>query len=283
MGILLGLGAALCWGVGDFVITIVARHVGTAKSLLYIQLFSFLFWISLIWVFPHEFSTKINPWMFAGVAGVFHVVGLAATYRAFEIGTLSFVSPIASSFAIVTTLMFVIAGKSPDVASLIGILLLVGGIVVVTRCTPSDGPVTDKGIFEAVLSAVGFGVMFWILDVHVKQPLGDVYPLILLKLMASIFAMGYVARTPKPETLPPKLSKVLALSLAAALCDTLAWICYLFGNNKQHAAIGTALASLFSVVTVILAGTFLKERLNKWQWLGVAVVIGGILIVSLPK
>jgi drug/metabolite transporter (DMT)-like permease len=282
MGIVLGLGAALFWGLGDFAITTLARYVGSARSLLYIQLFSLLSWIVLLAVFPHQLAPGINPWLIAALAGVFHVLGLATTYRAFEIGTLSLVSPIASSFAIVTTLMFVLAGDSPPLIPLIGIVLLVCGIVVVTRAVPADGPITVKGVPEAIASAVGFGIMFWILDAFVKQPLGDVYPLILLKVMASMFAAGYVARSPSAGT-PPPMSKLLALALVAALLDTLAWVSYLFANKQQHGAIGTALASLFSVVTVVLAGIFLKERLNKVQWLGVAVVLGGVLLVSWPR
>jgi uncharacterized membrane protein len=43
----------------------------------------------------------------------------------------------------------------------------------------------------------------------------------------------------------------------------------------------TALASLFSVVTVVLAAALLKERLNRPQWIGIVVIFAGILLVSL--
>jgi drug/metabolite transporter (DMT)-like permease len=283
MGIIYGLGAALCWGVGDFAITTLARYVGTARSLLYIQAFSLISWMALLMVFPHVPTGGINPWILAAVAGVFHVVGLAATYRAFEIGTLSFVSPIASSFAIVTAVLFVFTGNAPPVLALIGILLLSLGIVVVTKSTRDEGPVTLKGVPEAIVSAIAFGVMFWLIYAYVKAPLGDVYPLILLKVMATSFAVGYVARSPAPVyTEKPPIGKLLAIAAAAALLDTMAWVSYLFGSREDHAAVVTALASLFSVTTIVLAGIFLKERLNRMQWIGVAVVLAGILLVSLP-
>ncbi len=283
MGIVFGLGAALFWGLGDFAITTLARYVGTARCLLYIQLFSLVSWIILLAVFPHEATGGMNPWLLAALAGVFHVAGLATTYRAFEIGTLSFVSPIASSFAIVTTVMFVIAGDSPATMALLGICLLVGGIVVVTRSTPSDGPVTLKGVPEAAASALAFGIMFWLFYAYVKDPLGYAYPLILLKVMSSSFATIYVAKSPSIEgaEIQP-LKKLIFIAFLAALCDTMAWVSYLLGSKDSHGAVGTALASLFSVVTIVLAGIFLKERLNRYQWVGVAIVLGGILLVSLP-
>jgi drug/metabolite transporter (DMT)-like permease len=284
MGTLLGLGAALCWGLGDFAITTLARYVGSAKSLLYIQVFSLLSWIALIWVFPFEMKGGMNPWVLAALAGAFHVAGLVATYRAFEIGTLSFVSPIASSFAIVTALIFVLTGSAPPVIALVGTLLLVFGIVVVTKSTANQGPVTTRGVPEAIASAVCFGVMFWLFGAYVEKSLGYVYPLILLKVMATSYAAAYAATSKeKLQEKPPGAGKLALIALIAAAMDSLAWVCYLFAMAKAHSAVVTALASLFSVVTVVLAGIFLKERLNKLQWVGVAVVLTGILLVSLQS
>jgi drug/metabolite transporter (DMT)-like permease len=284
MGIFYGLGAALCWGLGDFAITTLARYVGSARSLLYIQMFSLASWFVLIPLFPHEVDTGLSVWWIAALAGIFHVVGLATTYRAFEIGTLSFVSPIASSFAIVTALMFVVTNNSPETLSLAGIVLLVCGIIVVTRSTGSGGQATLKGVPEAIASAVSFGVMFWIMDVYVSGPLGDVAPLILLKLMASTFAAAYVAKSKyEPAQVMPPKGTLIGIALVAALLDTMAWVSYLIGYRFDHGAVVTALASLFSVVTIVLAGVFLKERLSRNQWAGVGVVLLGILLVSLPR
>jgi drug/metabolite transporter (DMT)-like permease len=200
---------------------------------------------------------------------------------------LSFVSPFASSFAIVTALLFVFSSNSPPAIALAGILLLAAGIVVVTRFTKSEGATTLRGVPEAIASAVAFGVMFWILFAYVKEPLGYAYPLILLKVMASGFAVGYVAKSRnepvESSQTVPRLNRLIAIAAAAAACDTLAWLCYIFGSRIDHGAVVTALASLFSVVTIVLAGIFLKERLNQLQWIGVAVVLAGILLVSLPQ
>jgi uncharacterized membrane protein len=46
-------------------------------------------------------------------------------------------------------------------------------------------------------------------------------------------------------------------------------------------SIVTALASIFSAVTVLLAWVFLRERLHVVQWAGVAGLLIGVLLVSL--
>ncbi len=282
MGVSFGLLAALCWGLGDFAITTLARYIGSSRSLLYIQIFSLLSWIGLLAVFPHDTVHSVSVWSIAFLAGVFHVGGLVLTYRAFEIGTLSFVSPIASSFAIVTALLMVVVGAAPPPMALAGTMLLVAGVAVVTRATPSDGPVTLKGVPEAIGSAVGFGVMFWLIDLYVSKPLGYVYPLILLKTMATVYAAISTSKDKTEATVAAPRAKIFGWAVVAALLDTAAWVAWLFGNRTSNAAVVTALASLFSAVTVFLAWILLKERLNRAQWLGVGVILVGVLLVSLP-
>ena len=285
MGVVFGLAAAIWWGVGDFVIPTLARYMGSTKSLLYIQIFSLLSWLVLIPVFPHDSKGGPNIWAIAVAAGVFHVGGLVLTYKAFEIGTLSLVSPIASSFAIVTAFLTLVFGPQPPAMALAGTVLLVAGVAVVSRSTGSEGPVSIKGVPQAVGSAIAFGVMFWIIDFYVQKPLGYVYPLIVLKIMASSYAFlmaGLARRRGVEEEVQPTKRNVWGLAVLAALLDSGAWVAWLFGNREANTAVVTALASLFSAVTVVMAWIFLKERLNRFQWVGVAVILAGILLVSLP-
>src|SRR6476619_4281640 len=79
MGVGYGLLAALCWGVGDYAITTLARQVGTAKSLLVIQAFSLLIWICLLALFPRGAGGSTSIWAIALIAGAFHVLGLVCT------------------------------------------------------------------------------------------------------------------------------------------------------------------------------------------------------------
>ena len=65
------------------------------------------------------------------------------------------------------------------------------------------------------------------------------------------------------------------------MADTLAWLAYIWGMRTTYATVVTALASLFSVVTVLLAWKVFRDRLAAHQWAGVAVILLGILLVSL--
>ena len=54
--------------------------------------------------------------------------GVALLYRAFTIGTLSVISPIAASFGAITTALSLISGERPSVAQLAGIAVTLVGV-----------------------------------------------------------------------------------------------------------------------------------------------------------
>src|SRR5204863_9406633 len=127
-------------------------------------------------------------WWLALVMGVCHVAGLALTYRAFEIGTVSLVAPIASGFAVVTAVLELATGEHPNPTALLGAALLCGGVVLATRTHSEAEAKSLVGVPEALGSALAFGVMFWLFDyvqgyAYTDVFVGYIWPLILLKIM----------------------------------------------------------------------------------------------------
>jgi len=285
MGVLFGVVAAFCWGLGDFLITRLTRRIGTARALVFIQILSLSFWVLFLLGQPSLRNATPVLWLIVLGTAICHVLGLVFVYRAFEIGTLSIVSPISSAFAIVTAILALASGERPPTAALGGAGLLILGVVLATRSSPdSETPrAVWKGVPEAVASALAFGTMFWLFYFFVQPALGYVWPLIMLKTMAvgsAVLAL-LSRRQPGGDSHPTLGFGVVLLAVGAAAADTLAWLTYIWGTSSTYATVVTALASLFSVVTVLLAWRFLRERLAIHQWAGVAVILLGILLVSL--
>ena len=285
MGVLFGVAAAVFWGLGDFFVTQLTRRVGTARALISIQLLSLAAWV--LFLLGQSPLPGVTPalWGILIATGVCHVLGLVFVYRAFEIGTLSIVSPISSAFAVVTAILSLAIGERPPAFALGGATLLVIGVVLATRSAPSpqgSGAIW-RGIPEAIASALAFGAMFWLFYFFVQPKLGYALPLILLKTMAvGSSVLVFLSRRPSGADPRHVLGPgVILLALAAAAADTLAWLTYIWGTGSTYATVVTALASLFSVVTVLLAWKFLRERLAIHQWAGVALILIGILLVSL--
>jgi drug/metabolite transporter (DMT)-like permease len=284
VGILFGVLAAAFWGVGDFLITLLTRRIGTRWALVSIQVLSLAAWILLL--FGSSKPPMISPalWGILLATAVCHVLGLAFVYRAFEVGNLAIVSPISAAFAIVTAVLSLLSGERPPGLVLAGSALLVAGVTLATRGPTSEnaGRTSFRGVPEALASAVAFGTMFWLFYFYVQPRLGYVIPLVSLKALAVCgSALAVVLSRPAGGARGTKpTSTVLLLAVGAAAADTLAWLTYIEGTHTDYATVVTALASLFSAVTVLLAWRFFHERLAVHQWVGVAVILVGILLVS---
>ena len=177
MGVMFGILAAVLWGVGDFLITHLTRRVGTTRALVAIQALSLLAWIGLLLSQPARSAGTPALWLIVAGTAVCHVLGLVFVYRAFEIGTLSLVSPISSGFAVITAVLAMLSGEHAPAPAIAGAALLVAGVVLATRAPGSGQAFTLRGVPEALLSALAFGTMFWLFYFYVQPNLGYALPL----------------------------------------------------------------------------------------------------------
>jgi drug/metabolite transporter (DMT)-like permease len=301
MGILFGLTAAICWGVADFAVTRIARDLGVAQAFFYVQVIGMGLVGLLLVASPAIPAPSAGIWLLVVGIGLFNLAGTLLLYRSFAIGTLALVSPIASPFAVVCALLALLAGERPALLALLGALLLVGGVVIVSRSqheevngersTTDDertfvvgrssfvvGRRLPAGVPEAIGVALCFGISFWALDL-VTPALGILWPVLVLRIVEAVAVVLFMfgKRTP-----PARLSRGMAgMVLAGAALDTLAFVAFNLGIASAYTSIVTALASLFSAVTVLLAWAILRERLAPAQWAGVAIILAGVLLVSL--
>jgi drug/metabolite transporter (DMT)-like permease len=326
MGILFGLIAALCWGAADFIAGRVSRLVGVIQTMFYVQLGALICTSALLVLRPGAPAPHISAWVLAGAIALGNFVGTLLLYRAFAIGTLAIVSPIASGFAVVTALLALAAGERPAPLTLTGAALLIGGVIVVSSApqgqeteprdenrepsvvsyqlsvAESNGQrTTDNrrrtarnrflnsqffilnsalpaGVLEALGVTVCFGGALWALD-YVTPSLGIVWPLLVTRVIETLGALLVLLGR---KSAPAQLSRrIWPLVLCAALLDTIAFLAFTTGIGSTYTSIVTALASLFSAVTVLLAWVILRERLTVGQWAGVGVILAGVLLVSL--
>src|SRR5688572_10594657 len=98
VAVALGFGAALSWGLADFLGGISARRLTLAAVLLVSQLTA-LAAIAIVVSAGSVETASLGDVAPALGAGVCQLFGIAALYRALSIGTMSVISPISASGA----------------------------------------------------------------------------------------------------------------------------------------------------------------------------------------
>ncbi len=277
MGILFGLGAAFGYGLADFAATNGVRRIGLLRALFFIQLFGLIGISVAVALTGDRPAGTSRAWLALAGAATVNFAGMLLIYRAFAIGSLSIVSPVASGFAVVTALLALLAGERPPGAALSGVALLMVGVAVISGAQGA-GQHSPRGIPEAIGASLSLGIYYWALG-SLTDELGVYWPVLVTRLMQLVLAFGVLRFAGNPGVAPDRRGySVLAI---AGLLDTGAMLAFNLGVEHGYTSTTAALTSLYSAVTIALAWVFFHERLRPVQWAGVGVVLTGVLFVSL--
>jgi drug/metabolite transporter (DMT)-like permease len=276
-GILYGLAAALCWGTSDFLATRATRTIGVLQTAFYIQLIGMIVLgtFLLLWTDMPTVSPAI--WGLAVVVSLVNMAGTLLLYRAFTIGILALVAPIAASSAAVAMLLALLSGERPTTVGLIGGVLVVIGVVTLSRVRNPSGTVSLAGVPEALGVSVCFGTYFWSVN-FVTPEMGVLWPVLVVRAVEMVGALLLLLLLgSRPAGMSKNLWPVVAV---ASILNTMAFVAYNLGISQAVTAIVAPLASLASGVTVLLAWLFLRDRLSRLQWVGVVIILIGVVLVS---
>jgi drug/metabolite transporter (DMT)-like permease len=297
LAIILGLTGALCWGGADFAARFASRRVGAYRTLFYMQFFGFIA-LSIYLKFRGGFFEGIapgwHPWALAALAGAINMIASLSLYYSFQIGVMSIVAPVSSAYPALTVALAITSGERITVLRGVGLAVtLIGVILAATTFTPTadsagkagkENPAKEtahltKGVGWAILAALGFGVLFWFLGFYVVPAVGPAISVWVIRLTS--FSVLAVAAIAARQSLKLPSGGVWWLLAAVGFLDTAAFVANNAGLQTGQVSVVSVLASLYGAVTVLLAWIFLREKLERSQWLGIILIFAGIVLVSI--
>jgi drug/metabolite transporter (DMT)-like permease len=298
--IILGITAALCWGVSDFAARFATRRLGAYRALLFMQMVGFLTlapYLAATGVFPRMALWGFRPWAYALFAGLINAISAIALYHSFEVGVLSVVAPISAAWPALTVTLALISGERLNIYRGAGLCLTFLGMILAAVSFSTDKNPADKNSSDAddlhrahlarsvgwaAFSAAGFGVMFWWLGFHVIPLVGGAASVWLVRL-TSLCTLALASKPARKSIRLPRGS-IWWVLLVMGVLDTTAYVANNTGmdlGHVSHVAVVSVLSSLYGAVTTLLAWIFLRERLERSQWFGVFLLFIGIVLVSL--
>jgi drug/metabolite transporter (DMT)-like permease len=272
---LLALSGAVLWGVGDFLGGFASRRLAVLAVLAISQAVGLAGVALWVWIASDPFPglSEILPAAAAGVAGL---IGLGALYRGLAVGAMGIVAPISAASPVVPLVVDAGRGLTPTVLQLLGIVLVLVGIVTLSR-EPS-GVETRRiaaGAGLAVVAALGFGGFIVGLDAGSDESA----PWAVVAARSASVAIALVAAALTSTSLRPPVRFIPAL-LAVGVFDTGANVCVAFATTKGSAGIVAVLSALYPIVTVVLARLVLAERLSAARRIGGVTALAGAALVA---
>jgi drug/metabolite transporter (DMT)-like permease len=211
----------------------------------------------------------------AAAAGAAGAVGLAALYRGLALGAMAIVAPISAAAPVVPLAVDAVNGITPSVVQWLGILLVLGGIGVLSR-EPGGGPNRlAAGVGLAVVAALGFGTFFVLIDAAADEsvPWAIGTARLTAALLAAAIALGVGVRLAPPIAVLPTIA-------AAGLFDAGGNVAIATATTLGATGIVAVVSSLYPIVTIVLARLVLGEAVDTARRVGGLVALAGAALVA---
>jgi drug/metabolite transporter (DMT)-like permease len=278
VGLLYSLASAASWGISDFLGGVQTRRLPVLGVLAISQPAGLLL-IALLIPLMGADSISAGKLAIACLAGAASLGGLAAFYSAMAMGTVSVVAPIAALGVVVPVVVGLATGDSPTAIQLIGLAPAIAGVVILSYEEQPEHPETAKAarlsIVLAVLAGLGFGIFFTGLDAAAEDRPGWAILAVRVGGVTTVLAALLIAR--------PRLAGVGAawpVLVVIGVFDVLANALFAIASTKGVLPVVAVGGSMYPAFTVALAHAVLGERLATLQWTGVALALGGVVMIA---
>ncbi len=275
--ILLALGSAVAYGTTDFLAGWLSRRSHYARVSLVAQVTAAIGAVIASAIVGGDASGSSLLW--GALSGLGGGLGTLALYRGLARGRMNVVAPLSGVLcAGLPALLGLALGDQPSAAALAGLVLALPAVWLTARAGdpgPGSATGTPAGVFDGLLAGAGFAVLFIGLQ-RGGRGVG-LWPTAASQVVAALpMAWLYVRKRAAgavdgPPDAVTRLGPVLG-GILVALGATL----YFLATRRGLLTVVAVLASLYPVVTVVLARWLLAERIGRWQ--GMGLVLAGIAV-----
>ncbi|MEO8272440.1 MAG: DMT family transporter [Chloroflexota bacterium] len=275
--VILGLLASLGWGVADFGGGLSSRSAPVLGVLIWSQLASLAIAVPIL-LAAGEPSMQPLDLTISIAGGVLGAGGLALLYRGLSVGRMGVVAPVAAVLTATLPVAFGFATEGvPSSIAIVGIGFAVISVTLVSR-SPATADGRPSGIWYAVAAGIAFGA-FTILASGLGEGL-VISPVVVIRIASILAIASFIVVRRAAWRVPRRLWPML---LAVGLIDMAATAAYLTAIAAGPLAIAAILASLYPVVTTVLAAIVLREHISRVHAVGIAVAgVAVVLIAGAP-
>jgi drug/metabolite transporter (DMT)-like permease len=271
--LLLALGASLAWGVADFIGPLISRTWGTLRVMFWAQIGGCA-GIALAVAVRGEGPTNWKV-LFAVLASIAGTLGLYAYYRGMATGAMSVVAPIAGASAVIPVIFGVLTGDKPSAPQVAGMACALVGVALASIEHTEGNRRLAAGVGLALLAALGFGLYFPPMHVAGKA---DFWWASLIFRSTALLIVSLAVAVQRPTLRMPR--KWLGIALLAGIGDMIGNALFAASSSGGLVSLTAVLASLYPIVTVLLAAAILHEHVAGFQRLGIVLTLTGVVLIS---
>jgi drug/metabolite transporter (DMT)-like permease len=277
MASLLALLSSAMWGTADFFAGRLSKKNNPFAVLGISQVFGLIVGI-LIVVVTGSWQGKVlglDGFLIPGaLAGIFGYIGLACLYEGLSTGRMGVVSPISSLSTVIPLAYALITGDALSTITFIGVVIALIGVFCASGPELSQG-LPLKPILLALGAAAGFGFALTFIAIGSQSS-----ALLTMVSMRGATFFVTISLAIKFRTTGKFSKKDMPVLIFIGAADFLANLLLGIACTKGLISVAMVFGSLYPIATAVLAFKFLHERLHRVQYVGIALAVTGVSIIS---
>ena len=277
MASLLALLSSAMWGTADFFAGRLSKKHNPFAVLGFSQVYGLLVGI-LIVVISGSFQGKalgFDGYLIPGaLAGLFGYIGLACLYEGLSTGRMGVVSPISSLSTVIPLAYALITGDVLSAITLLGVVIALIGVFCASGPELSQG-LPIKPLLLALGAAAGFGLALTFIAIGSQSSA----LLTMVSMRATTFFVT-ISLAIKFKTTGNFDKKAMPVLFFIGAADFIANLLLGIATTKGLVSVAMVFGSLYPIATAVLAYKFLQERLQRVQYVGIALAVAGVSIIS---
>lgn len=270
--------AAASYGISDFLGGLASRHVAALRVTLASYVPAMVIIGVLAFVVGGKLSSTAALW--GSLCGLSQGLGVWWFYAALGQGPISVISPLTAVLtAGVPLLVGTAMGERPGAIAVVGAVLAMVAIILVSRDATDEDSSPHRFTRRVAWLTVGAGIAFGLNFVAIDRAPSDagLWPVFFVMLSAS--ALLIIAAAVSGNLRLPR-GVAMRLALCAAGVDVVANVTMLFALQAAMLSTTSVLMSLYPAVTVLLAIVVLRERVTRWQVVGMVAAVAAVAMIS---
>jgi transporter family protein len=284
LGILSGIAGMFGWGLYDFLGGVFAKQIGPYKSFFWSQLAGLASILLLGFLVTPSMDVHSGVMLLFPIASLLYSAGYLFFFKGFEIGNLSIVAATMNLWAVFTMLFaFTFMGQRLSALQTIGVLMILAGV---TLASLNWSEIRQRkfqlssGVKETIAGAFFFGI-YWNVSEIIVEEVGWLVSTALIKLGIVAFMLLFFTLSKREMGLTGVTTKTITAIFIMGMVEAGAVAIVNYGLTIGDAILITPIASALSIVTIVLAIIFLKDRITKLQGLGIATAVVGIVVTGI--
>lgn len=286
--LLLALGAVLLYGTSQVAQKLALNHIPASAVVSLSILLATP--ISIVCLAPYLvtgvlFEMELLAFVVALAAATCGQMGYYLYLEAAQRGPISVVGSVTAAYPIMVIIVAVVVlSESPGEIQLLGVFLVTSSIIILSYLHGGHVDVSQlsgRYFTLCIASLLCYGL--W--AVFTKLALGEIAPLLFLGIYAFVIpptvVVYYRFKGIRLRKSVPSWSVPFVIAIIASMVGNIGFFLEVYAAAQGPASIVFPLVAASPVVVVVLAYSFLKERLSRFEALLVGVVIAGILMASL--